>query len=185
MREIQISTSNFKGKYKEGLESIIYKYEDNIVYDRPVLYKRYRLVDYIRDFNESVSNNMYENKKDKILMIPHLKCFNEEVKILDIGIERGKPLGYTMQESSLRPILSKYITFKDEIGNEFLKLIYFGPNRKEMSLSDKIKYLKLLKEKVEKFNESEVFIGDFNYENFLVSNEFDRMIFCDLDNLKI
>ena len=45
--------------------------------------------------------------------------------------------------------------------------------------------LKLLKEKVEKFNESEVFIGDFNYENFLVSNEFDRMIFCDLDNLKI
>jgi hypothetical protein len=43
----------------------------------------------------------------------------------------------------------------------------------------------MLKEKVVKFNDKEVYIGDFNYENFLVDNSLDKMKLCDLDNLKI
>ena len=185
MREIKINPHNFKGKFNEGLESVIYNYQDDNLYDKEVLYKRYRAVEYIRGFNSSVSDNMYQNKKEKILMIPHLKCFSDEVKILDIGIENNKPLGYTLNKSHLKPITAKYEIFKDEKGNEVEKLIYYRPDRKEMSLSDKIKYLKMLKDKVVKFNDSDVYIGDFNYENFLVNNSLDAMKLCDLDNLKI
>ena len=185
MREIQIETKNFGDKFKEGLESILYYYNDPVYYDREVLYKRFRSVDYISNFNSDVSDNMFENKYDKILMIPTLNCFKDEVKILDIGIEYNKHLGYTMKKSSLNPIYSRYETFRTEDGKDIDKLIYYGPNRKELSTSDKIKYLKLMKEKIDKFNDSEVYIGDFNYENFLVSDNLDRMKLCDLDNLKI
>ena len=185
MREIKISPLNFKGKFSEGLESVIYNYEDKELYNKEVLYKRYRAVEYIRKFNPSLDSNMYNNKRDKILMIPHLKCFFDEVKILDIGIEYDKPLGYTLEKSHLKPIVSRYETFTDDQGKEVQKLIYYTPNRVEMSLSDKIKYLKMIKEKVVKFNDSEVYVGDFNYENFLVNNSLDAMKFCDLDNLKI
>lgn len=185
MREIRIRTLNFKGKFSEGLESVIYNYQDNELYDKEVLYKRFRAVEYIRGFNPSVSDDMYQNKKEKIIIMSDLKCFADEVKILDIGIENNKPLGYTLSKSHLKPILSRYEKFKDEKGNDVTKLIYYKPNRKEMSLSDKIKYLKLLKEKVVKLNDSDVYIGDFNYENFLVNNSLDSMKLCDLDNLKM
>lgn len=185
MREIQIETKNFGEKFKEGLESIIYYYNDPNYYNQDVLYKRFRSVDYIRNFNTDTSDNMYENKYEKVLIIPTLTCFKDEIKILDIGVEYNKHLGYTMQKSYLNPICSRYESFKDEKGNTCTKLVYYGPNRKELSTSDKIQYLKLMKEKIDKFNESEVYIGDFNYENFLVSDNLDCMKLCDLDNLKM
>lgn len=184
MREVPIYTLNFGSKFKEGLESILYYYIDPEYYDDEVLYKRFRSVNYIQDFNQDVKENMLENKKDKILMIPTLNCFKDEVKIMDLGIERGKVQGYTLKKSSLSPIYSRYVDFKTEDG-EVKKLIYFSPKRKELSVSDKIKYLKLLKDKITKFNNSDVYIGDFNYENFLVSDNLDYMKLCDLDNLKI
>ena len=185
MWEIDIETKNFGEKFKEGLESVIYYYIDHEIYSDVVLYKRFRSVEYIQNFNEDVSDNMFENKYDKILIIPSLKCFKDEIKILNVGNEKGKHLGYIMRKSSLNPICSRYEKFKDSNGNVMNKLIYYGPNRKELSTSDKIKYLKLIKEKIDKLNASEVYIGDFNYENFLVSNDLSRMKLCDLDNLKI
>lgn len=185
MREIQIDTRKFGEKFKEGLESILYYYNDSNYYDNEVLYKRFRAVQYISNFNKDVSSDMFENKYEKILIIPTLKCFKDEVKILDIGIENNKHLGYTMKKSSLNPIHSRYEIYKNENDELINKLVYYGPNRKVLSTSDKIKYLKLMKEKIEKFNDSEVYIGDFNYENFLVSNDLDQMKLCDLDNLKM
>ena len=185
MIEIPIKTKFFGDKFKEGLESIIYYYYDPEFYNQEVLYKRFRAVDYISNFNSEVSADMYQNKRDKVSIIPTLNCLKDEIKILHMGIEYDKPLGYTMKKSSLSPICSRYENFKDGNGNNIIKLIYYGPNRKELSTSDKIKYLKLMKEKVDILNRSEVYIGDFNYENFLVTNDLKQMKLCDLDNLKM
>ena len=181
MKEIKINVRNFVEKFESGLESIIYYYSDPIYYSDIVLYKRFRSVEFIKNYNSNVSFNMLNNKYEKILMIPTLNCFKDEIKVLDVGIERDKFLGYTMRKSNLKPIKASHKLSED--GS--YKLIYYKPNNTELSFEDKIKYLKLLREKIEKFNNMDVYIGDFNYENFLVSDDMDKMVLCDLDNLKI
>ena len=181
MKEININVRNFKERFEEGLESIIYYYFDPNYYLEDVLYKRFRSVEYIRDYNSDISPDMLKNKYEKIQMISTLNCLKEEVKILDVGLEKDKFSGYTMRKSNLKPIRAMHRITQD--GNYFLT--YHKPNGKELSLRDKINYLKLLREKIEKLNDMDVYIGDFNYENFLVSNAMDKMILCDLDNLKI
>jgi len=185
MLEIPIKTKYFGDKFKEGLESIIYYYFDPEYYDNEVLYKRFRSVNFISNFNSDVSDDMYQNKREKVSIIPSLNCLKDEIRILHMGIEYDKPLGYTMKKSTLSPIFARYEKFIGQDGKNVDKLVYYGPNRKELSTSDKIKYLRLMKEKIDIVNSSEVYIGDFNYENFLVSNNLDHMVLCDLDNLKI
>ena len=185
MREVPINVRNIKEKFNEGLESIIYYYTDPNYYKDDVLYKRFRSIRYIEDFNDDVKEDMLQNKYDKISIISTLACFKDEVKLYDIGLENDKMKGYTMKKSSLNPVTAKYIPFYDENKNIVNKLIYFNPNGHKLSLSDKIKYLKLIKEKIEKFNDSDIYIGDFNFANFLVSKDLDYMKLCDLDNLKI
>ena len=67
MKEIDINVRNFKDKFEEGLESIIYYYNDPNFYETDVLYKRFRSVEYIRDYNSDISqmeiNNLFENSK--------------------------------------------------------------------------------------------------------------------------
>lgn len=185
MREIRINPRNFEEKFKEGLESIIYYYNDKNYYDEQVLYKRFRSIEYIRQYNMNISDNMIKNKYEKILMIPTLNCFKDEIKILDVGEERNKIQGYTMKKSNLRPVTARYINYKTEDNKILNKLVYHSPKRVELSTSDKIKYLKLIKEKIDKLNANDVYIGDFNYENFLVDDDIKHIQLCDLDNLKI
>ena len=118
MREIPIYTKNFGDKFKEGLESVLYFYSDPTYYDDEVLYKRFRSVNYIQDFNQDVKDDMLENKKDKILMIPDLNCFKDEVKILDLGIERGKIQGYTEKKS----LFVRFRIFCHGVKSEFKKV---------------------------------------------------------------
>ena len=61
MLEIPIKTKYFGDKFKEGLESIIYYYFDPEYYDNEVLYKRFRSVNFISNFNSDVSDDMYQN----------------------------------------------------------------------------------------------------------------------------
>lgn len=179
MENIKINTKNIKEKFKEGLESTIYHYEDPELYKDPVLYKRYKSIEYIRDYYADVSKNMKENKKNKLNLIPYLKCFKDEVKILDIGYEKRHFYGYTMIESDLQPIKSSCW-----INNKFSKK-YLKPNGEELTLEEKIEYLKLIREKIEKFNKKDIYIGNFNYDNFLVSDDLKEIKLCDLDNFKI
>lgn len=181
MKEININVRNFKDKFEEGLESIIYYYYDPKYYSSDVLYKRFRSIEYIRDYNEDISPDMLKNKYDKIIIIPSLNCLKDEVKLLDVGFEREKFTGYTMKKNSLKPLKASHRLDKE--GNYYLS--YHKPSGEELTLKDKINYLKLLREKIEKLNDMDVYIGDFNYENFLVSDNMDKMILCDLDNLKI
>ena len=192
MREIDINVRNLKDKFEQGLESIIYYYFDPEHYSEVVLYKRFRSIEYIREYNSDISYDMLENKYSKICMIPS-SCLKDEVKLIDIGLEKGKFSGYTMRKSSLTPIKAAWKKIDDK--NNF-KLVYYKlddkevgldgkPKYIEMTFADKIKYLKLLREKIEILNEKDIYIGDFNYENFLVSGKLDKMVLCDLDNLKI
>ena len=143
MKEIDINVRNFKDKFEEGLESIIYYYNDPNFYETDVLYKRFRSVEYIRDYNSDISPDMLQNKYEKILMIPSLNCLKDEVKLIDVGIEKGKFSGYTMRKSSLQPIKARHVIYKDNSH----KLIYYKPDGKELTFKDKINYLKLLREK--------------------------------------
>ena len=179
MENIKINTNNIKEKFKEGLESTIYYYDDEELYKNPVLYKRYKAIEYIKDYYADVSKHMSENKKNKLNLIPYLKCFKDEVKILDIGYEKRRFAGYTMLKSDLNPIISS-----SWINNKYNKK-YLKPNGQELTLEDKIEYLKLIRNKIEKFNKTGIFIGNFNYDNFLVSNDLKNIKFCDLDNYKI
>jgi len=181
MKEININVRNFKDRFEEGLESIIYYYFDPNYYNNDVLYKRFRSVEYIRNYNDSISPDMLKNKYEKILMIPTLHCLKDEVKLLDVGIENDKFAGYTMRKSNLKPIKARHTLTEDK---QYL-LTYHKPNGEVLTLKDKINYLKLLREKVEKLNNMDVYIGDFNYENFLVDDNIDKMVLCDLDNLKM
>ena len=42
MKDIKINVRNIDEKFKEGLESTVYYYNDKELYDTPVLYKRYK-----------------------------------------------------------------------------------------------------------------------------------------------
>lgn len=181
MKEVNINVRNLKEKFEEGLESIIYYYTDPQYYEEDVLYKRFRSVEYIRNYNSDISIDMLRNKYEKILMIPSLNCLKDEVKLIDVGLEKNSFSGYTMRKSNLKPIKAKHKILNDNTH----QLIYYKPDGTILTLEDKIKYLKLLREKIEKLNEMEIYIGDFNYENFLISNNLDKIMLCDLDNLKI
>lgn len=181
MKEINIDVRNFKEKFEEGLESIIYYYFDSNYYLDDVLYKRFRSVEYIRNYNNDISPDMLKNKYEKILMISSLNCLKDEVKLLDVGFEKDKFSGYTMKKSSLKPLKAAHKILDD--GS--YQLTYHKSNGLSLTFKDKINYLKLLREKIEKLNNMDVYIGDFNYENFLVSNNMDKIVLCDLDNLKM
>lgn len=54
---------------------------------------------------------------------------------------------------------------------------------KVLSYQDKIKYLKIIKTIIMKFHKQKIYIGDFNLQNFLLTNETIKL--CDTDNFKI
>ena len=185
MREVKINMRNIQNQIGSGLESVIYTYKDENYYDGEVLYKRFRSINYIKEYNRYYSENSRQNKYEKILMIPTLNCFRDEVQIIDIGMEYDKFQGYTMKKSNLKPIKAQYILYECPNGVDIPKRIYFNDEGKELTIEEKIRYLKLIKEKIEKLNNSDVYIGDFNFANFLTNKNIDRVELCDLDSLKI
>ena len=180
MRKVEIDQNNIIKKYDEGIESNIYLYKDNSLYNNEVLFKKFKTKEerlkerleyykykgflYELGFNSKtidMSPYYLENKYRKLIIISHLKCLKNEIKLLDLAYENNSFDGYTMKKS------------KFETTNCFEK-------KKNI-----IKYLKLLKDKIELLNSNGVFIGDFNEKNFLVSSDFEQLKLCDLDNFKI
>ena len=178
MRKIQLNNENISGLFQKGLESTIYLYDDSKYYNNTVLfkclksiderkkekteyYKKYGLSHYLRSQNFNISTDFLDNKHDKILLIDNLKCLNDEIKIFDMVYNNNNFKGYTMEKVD---------------GN----LIDCFEKKKNI-----IKYLKLIKEKIILLNSNNVYIGDFNNKNFLVSNNFENIKLCDLDNFKI
>ncbi len=170
MQEIKISKKNIvssinpDGQLDEfscGLEGIIYLYRDSKYYNKDVLLKYIRPLKHFVEYDINISLDMMENKRKKIELITQMKCFENEIKILDAGYEFGEFRGFTMEKCPYNMI------------NAFA------------NTKTKIKYLKLIKEKIELFNANDVYIGDFNPTNFLVNRSNNKIAMCDLDNLKI
>jgi len=171
MREIKISKKNIIAsnvddvlgleEFSSGLEGIIYLYRDSNYYDKDVLLKYIRPFKHFVEYDVNVSLDMMENKRKKIELITNMKCFENEIKILDAGYEFGEFRGFTMEKCPYNRI-NLFATTKT-----------------------KIKYLKIIKEKLELFNANNVYIGDFNPTNFLTNRSQDKIKMCDLDNLKI
>ncbi len=170
MKEIKISKKNIISnsrdineleEFSSGLESIIYLYKDSKYYDRNVLLKYFRSLKHFVEYNINFTVDIMENKRKKIELISNMKCFKDEIKILDAAYEFGEFKGYTMEICPYR-VINPYADTRIVI-----------------------KYLKIIKEKIELLNKNDIYIGDFNPTNFLVDINDNNISMCDLDNLKI
>lgn len=171
MREIKISKKNIVGyigediyemnAFGEGLESRVFLYKDSDLYNRDVLLKYIRPLKHFVDYGASISLDMMENKRKKIELIEKMDCFKDEIKILDAGYEFGEFRGFTMEKCPYERIDQ----FEDK------RIL--------------IRYLKLIRDKIELLNSNNVYIGDFNSTNFLTNKDKNDIKMCDLDNLMI
>lgn len=105
--------------------------------------------------------NFLENKRQKLLLIPEIEELKNDVKVLDLLYSDGNFVGYTMEKSD----------------NETLDIFDKKKN--------KIKLLKMIRDRVELLNSKGIYIGDFNEKNFLTSKDRSILQMCDLDNLRI
>ena len=179
MKNLEFDEKNILRTFTmKGNESIIYLYNDQENYKNNVLLKYFRnkdtedeiekfflmtldYNDFIHDSGLIIDEASLENKRKKIELIPNIKELNDEVKILDCIYKNNEFKGYTMELEDMKPI------------------DMFSSKRK------KIKWLKLLKEKIQLLNSCGIYIGDCNQNNFLVSKDGKTIKLCDLDNLRI
>ena len=158
MNKIIYNKNNIIKEYTEGIESHIYYYNNNgnIVFFK--CFKNEIQID--KDETILITDDVLENKRKKIEIIKDSSCFSDEVDILDLVYDKdGRFIGYTMKIDSL--------TTAKDISKRKVK----------------IDILKQLKDKVLKFNENNIYIGDFNHNNILICG--DRIKLCDLDNFRI
>ena len=98
-------------------------------------------------------------KEKKIEIINNDPLFSDEVRPISLVYENGMFLGYTME-------LENYKTAE-----------VFDSRKK------KIEILRKYKEKIEKFNEHGIYIGDISENNIFVTENGIKL--CDLDNIRI
>lgn len=99
-----------------------------------------------------------DNKRRKI---EQLKELQSDIELLDLVYSGDDFIGYTMKRYDYNNLSS--FTSKKE----------------------KIKHLKMLKDKVEDFNKKGIFIGNFNETNLLLSPDKKNIKICAIDNLKV
>lgn len=158
MKSIQIDKNKILRKFDNGIESIIYYYDDN---GKIVLLKHFNDEIFIDDRFVPITQKTLSNKEKKIEIIKSSPLFNNEVKILDKAYEDDKFKGYTLEKSNLT------------VTSCFQK-------RKA-----KIKILKELRNKIELFNQNGIFLGDIHEGNILTNKDGSEIQLCDLDNLRI
>ena len=156
-----------------GKESIIYLYNDK---DTLLKYFRNAHIEYeikkyylkLSDYTNYTLNSGFviadedlKNKEKKIKLISNLRELKDEIEILDLVYNDGNFKGYTMKKENMIPI------------------DIFSSKKK------KIRWLKLIKEKILLLNSNNIYIGDFNLKNFLTSKSCTEIKLCDLDNLRI
>ena len=98
MKSIQIDKNKILSKLDNGIESIIYYYNNN---GRIVLLKRFNDEIFIDDRFVPITQKTLSNKEKKIEIIKSSPLFNNEVKILDKAYEEDKFKGYTLEKSDL------------------------------------------------------------------------------------
>ena len=179
MKEIWFDENKIINVFNKGVESIIYSYKDINHYDDIVLLKKFK--DLVKRKNDleafskkfSLYDNMFsnnnidiksdflENKRKKIDYLLQTKILDNEIKIYDEVFDNNNFIGYTMEKSN------------------FKRLDPFDKKK------NKIAYLKIIREKIRLLNDKDIFIGDFNDKNFLISPDKTEVKLCDLDNFKI
>lgn len=165
MRDINLYSGtiigNEKGPFNSGMESEIYLYSNPAYYDEEVVFKKLRPWKHFIEFDIPILGDYPENKRKKLEIIQQMKCFSDEVKILDAVTEFGKFTGYTMKRCPYPQL---------------------NPNA---DISVKIKVLKQLREKLRKLNYDGAFVGDFNTWNLLIDKNGEDLVLCDLDNYRV
>ena len=158
MNTIEFNKEKIIRPFDKGVESVIYYYDKD---GKIVLMKKFNDEIKLSDQTLKIDSDVLNNKENKIEFIESSKLFKDEVTILDKVYEEGNFKAYTMEKSELRET------------DCFMK-------RK-----NKIKILKLLKEKIEKFNSEGIFIGDIQSRNILTTKDSSKIELCDLDNFRI
>lgn len=165
MRDINLYSGTIIGSdqapFKSGMESEIYLYSNPKYYDEEVIYKRLRSWKHFIEFDIPILGDYPENKRKKLELIQQMKCFSDEVKILDAVTEFGKFVGYTMEKCPYPELNAN------------------------ADISLKIKVLKQLREKLRKLNYDGAFVGDFNAWNILTPTNGEDLVLCDLDNYRV
>lgn len=157
MKKIKFDKNNIISMYTTGMESIIYYYRCGLDI---VFLKYFKKELQFSNHKKIVNNETLNNKRRKIELIPEIKEFRDEIQILDLVYdENDNFIGYTMKIDELKTA--------NKISNKKLK----------------IEILKQLKQKVEMFNENDIYIGDFNPKNIVITDNGIKL--CDLDNFRI
>lgn len=157
MKKIIYNEKNIIKLYTEGMESSIYYYRRN---SNTVFLKKLKNEIIYTDKIITLDDKTFENKRRKIELISEIEYFDNEVEVLELVYdENDKFIGYTMTIDSLKTA--------DTITRR----------------KDRIEILKLIREKMELFNENDIYIGDFNPKNIILTDN--GIKFCDLDNFKI
>lgn len=157
MNKIIFEKDNIQKKLNNGVEGDIYYYKKN---NELVLLKVFRRDIMLDTEIRHVSDETIENKKNKLEIISESPLFSDEVKLYDLVYDGDDNLiGYTMRIEDLQ-------TASD-----------INSTRK------RIEILKLVRNKLELFNKNNIYIGDFNQNNIIVTK--DGIKLCDLDNIKI
>lgn len=157
MNKIKFDKSNIVRVYTTGMESIIYYYRYG---SKTVFLKYFKKELVFGNYKISIDDEVLNNKRRKVELIPEIEEFNDEVEILDLVYdEYDNFIGYTMKIDELKT------------------------SNKISNLKAKLEILKQLREKVEMFNNNDIYIGDFNPKNIIITN--DGIKLCDLDNFRI
>lgn len=106
-----------------------------------------------------IFNKINLNKMDKINELKNLKI-NNFVFPEEIICNDGLPVGYTMEKINELKTLKKEMLF--------------------LSINNKIKYLKKLENNMKKAHQNDIVLVDFNYDNFIPSNN--ELLMIDTDN---
>lgn len=156
MKRIELNRNNIIKKIDEGMESVIYIYKDGSNICCIKLLKKYIE---LPTQKIEIPEETFENKRKKIEIINNDPLFSDEVRPISLVYENGMFLGYTME-------LENYKTAE-----------VFDSRKK------KIEILRKYKEKIEKFNEHGIYIGDISENNIFITENGIKL--CDLDNIRI
>lgn len=157
MDKINFNENNIIEVFNEGMESVLYYYRVN---NDIILLKKFKTKLDFKEYIVDVPKSTLDNKRKKIELINERDYLVDEVKPLNLVYDKDEFIGYTISIDSIKTA--------NEI-NSKRKKIYI---------------LKQLKDKIEKYNECGIYIGDISANNILVQSD-GTIKLCDLDNFKI
>lgn len=176
MKDILLNEESKIKKVKKDYEYDLFLYDDKKNYDKLMILKQFKTIEEIKKEQSDIkkelgfknttidkvkiNDNYLINKDKKIKVINELKCLKNEVKLYDYIIKDNSFIGYTLDNKKYYHI------------NSFDKK------------KNKIKQLKLIRDKINLLNSVGIFIGNYNENNFLIDSD-NNILISEIDNLKI